>query len=98
LIYSVFQKNTTMFKTYFKLAYRNITKDKAYSTINILGLAIGLASSILILLWVQNELSYDKFHENAGQIYRIACDCGDSKTVGYPGRYARGLEGRNAGY
>jgi putative ABC transport system permease protein len=70
-----------MFKNYFKLAYRNITKDKAYSIINITGLAIGLASSILILLWVQNELSYDKFHKNAGQIYRIASDFGDSKTA-----------------
>jgi putative ABC transport system permease protein len=92
LIYSVFQKNTTMFKTYFKLAYRNLTKDKAYSTINILGLAIGLASSILILLWVQNELSYDKFHKNAGQIYRLACDCGDSKTVGTPAGMPAGLQ------
>jgi putative ABC transport system permease protein len=81
-----------MLKTYFKLAYRNITKDKAYSTINILGLAIGLASSILILLWVQNELSYDKFHKNANQIYRIACDCGDSKTVGAPAGMPAGLK------
>src|ERR1700748_2553089 len=63
-----------MLKTYFKLAYRNLIRDKAYSIINISGLAIGLASSILILLWVQNELSYDKFHKNAGQIYRIAGD------------------------
>jgi ABC-type antimicrobial peptide transport system permease subunit len=70
-----------MLKTYFKLAYRNITKDKAYSIINISGLAIGLASSILILLWVQNELSYDKFHKNAGQIYRINNDFGDTKTA-----------------
>lgn len=46
-----------MFKTYFKLAYRNILKDKAYSFLNIAGLAIGLAVSILILLWVQNETS-----------------------------------------
>ena len=78
-----------MFNTYFKLAYRNITKDKAYSIINITGLAIGLASSILILLWVQNELSYDKFHKNAGEIYRIASDFGDSKSAansaGMPG-------------
>jgi putative ABC transport system permease protein len=81
-----------MLKTYFKLAYRNLTKDKAYSTINILGLAIGLASSILILLWVQNELSYDKFHKNAGQIYRISCDCGDSKTVGTPAGMPAGLK------
>lgn len=70
-----------MLKTYFKLAYRNIIKDKVYSIINITGLAIGLASSILILLWVQNELSYDKFHKNAGQIYRIASDFGDSKSA-----------------
>ncbi|MES2279441.1 MAG: ABC transporter permease [Bacteroidota bacterium] len=70
-----------MLKTYFKLAYRNIIKDKAYSIINISGLAMGLASSILILLWVQNELSYDKFHKNAGQIYRIASDFGDSKSA-----------------
>jgi predicted permease len=70
-----------MLKTYFKLAYRNIIKDKVYSIINITGLAIGLASSIIILLWVQNELSYDKFHKNAGQIYRIASDFGDSKSA-----------------
>jgi ABC-type antimicrobial peptide transport system permease subunit len=81
-----------MLKTYFKLAYRNIIKDKAYSLINITGLAIGLASSILILLWVQNELSYDKFHKNAGQIYRIACDLGDSKTVGTPAGMPAGLQ------
>lgn len=70
-----------MLKTYFKLAYRNIIKDKAYSIINISGLAIGLASSILILLWVQNELSYDKFHKNANHIYRITSEFGDSKSA-----------------
>jgi putative ABC transport system permease protein len=70
-----------MIKTYFKLAYRNIIKNKAYSIINISGLAIGLASSILILLWVQNELSYDKFHKNAGEIYRITGDLGDLKAA-----------------
>ena len=81
-----------MLKTYLKLAYRNITKDKAYSIINILGLAIGLASSILILLWVQNELSYDKFHKNANQIYRISCTLVDSKTVGTPAGMPAGLQ------
>jgi len=81
-----------MFKTYFKLAYRNITKDKAYSIINISGLAIGLASSILILLWVQNELSYDKFHKNAGQIYRIASDFGDSKSAANSAGLPAGLQ------
>lgn len=81
-----------MFKTYFKLAYRNIIKDKAYAIINLSGLAIGLASSILILLWVQNELSYDQFHKNGGQIYRIACDLSDSKTVGAPAGMPGGLK------
>src|SRR5476651_2747745 len=70
-----------MFKTYFKLAYRNIIKDKAYSIINITGLAIGLASSILILLWVQNELSYDKFNKNADQTYRVVGNLGDLKSA-----------------
>ncbi len=70
-----------MFKTYFKLAYRNITKNKAYSVLNISGLAIGLASGILILLWVQNELSYDRFQKNAAQIYRITGDFGDLKAA-----------------
>ncbi|OKS86059.1 ABC transporter permease [Mucilaginibacter polytrichastri] len=78
-----------MLKTYFKLAYRNIIKDKAYSMINITGLAIGLASSILILLWVLNEVSYDKFHKNAAQIYRITCNISDINvavnTAGMPG-------------
>ena len=82
----------SMFKTYFKLAYRNIVRDKAYAIINISGLAIGLASSILILLWVQNELSYDTFHKNAGEIYRIACDLSDSKTVGAPAGMPGGLK------
>ena len=81
-----------MFLTYIKLAYRNIIKDKAYSIINISGLAIGLASSILILLWVQNELSYDKFHKNANQIYRISCNLVDSKTVGTPAGMPAGLK------
>src|SRR6201995_531674 len=69
-----------MFKTYIKLAYRHLLKEKAYSVINVLGLTIGLASSILILLWVQNELSYDKFHKNAGQVYRIVSNFEEAKS------------------
>ncbi|MFC2133714.1 ABC transporter permease [Bacteroidota bacterium] len=63
-----------MFQNYFKIAVRNIKKYKAYSTINILGLAAGMACCILILLWVQNELSYDNFHENGDDIYRVTID------------------------
>jgi ABC-type antimicrobial peptide transport system permease subunit len=78
-----------MLKTYFKLAYRNLIKEKGYSIVNVSGLVIGLASSIVILLWVQNELNYDSFQKNGGQIYRIVSDFGDSKTsansAGLPG-------------
>jgi len=60
-----------MLKNYFKIAFRNIVRHKAFAAINIAGLAIGMACSIFILLWVQNELSYDKFHKNTGTIYRL---------------------------
>jgi len=70
-----------MLKNYLKIALRSILRHKAYSIINISGLAIGMASSILILLWVQNELSYDRFHKHAEQIYRITSNAGDFKTA-----------------
>jgi predicted permease len=60
-----------MFKNYFKVALRNIQRHKAFSFINITGLAIGMACCILIMLWVQDELSYDKFHENKDTLYRM---------------------------
>lgn len=60
-----------MFKNYFKTAWRNLMKNKFYTGINIFGLAIGLAVGIMILLWVQNELSYDSFNKNADNIYKI---------------------------
>ncbi len=60
-----------MFKNYLKIALRNLLKYKGYSLINILGLAVGMASCILILLYVHDELSYDQHHEKADQIYRV---------------------------
>ncbi|UCE21723.1 MAG: ABC transporter permease, partial [Candidatus Aminicenantes bacterium] len=63
-----------MLKNYLKIAFRNIKRHKGYSFINIVGLAIGMACCILILLWVQDELSYDRFHENADDIYRVLQD------------------------
>ena len=63
-----------MFRNYLKIALRNIKRHKGYSFINIVGLAIGMACCILILLWVQDELSYDRFHENADDIYRVIQD------------------------
>jgi putative ABC transport system permease protein len=60
-----------MFKNHFKITLRHFKKQKGYSLINISGLAIGLTCCILILLWVQDELSYDKYNANHDQIYRI---------------------------
>lgn len=60
-----------MFRNYLKVALRNLCKHKAYTFINIAGLAAGLTACILILLWVQDELSFDGFHEKADTIYRI---------------------------
>lgn len=60
-----------MFKNYLKVAFRNIRRNKLFSAINILGLAVGMACSIFILLWVQHERSYDKFHKNGADIYRF---------------------------
>ncbi|HEX8357872.1 MAG TPA: ABC transporter permease, partial [Segetibacter sp.] len=58
-----------MLKNYFKIAIRNLWRNKGFSVINILGLAIGMASAIIILLWINNEVSYDQFHEKKDRIY-----------------------------
>jgi putative ABC transport system permease protein len=60
-----------MIKNYFKTAWRNLLKNKFYSVINISGLTLGLAVGILILLWVQDELSFDSFHKQAKNIYKL---------------------------
>ncbi|MEJ2613389.1 MAG: FtsX-like permease family protein [Ignavibacteriaceae bacterium] len=60
-----------MLKNYFKIAFRNLIRKKVFSFINIFGLAIGMACTILILLWVQDELSYDNFNKNGDNIYRV---------------------------
>lgn len=61
-----------MLLNYIKIAWRNIIKGKLYSTINITGLAVGVACCIFILLYVQKELSYDQFHQNKDRIFRIS--------------------------
>ncbi|MGD9345846.1 MAG: ABC transporter permease [Candidatus Aminicenantes bacterium] len=60
-----------MLKNHLKTAFRNLSRYKGYSMINIAGFAIGIACCILILLWVQDELSYDRFHENLEDLYRV---------------------------
>ena len=70
-----------MFKNHLKTAFRNIKKHKAFSAINIVGLAVGIACSILIWLFVSHERGYDRFHEKADRIYRLAlrASLGDTK-------------------
>jgi putative ABC transport system permease protein len=58
-----------MIRNYLKIAFRNLLRNGAFSVINICGLAIGMASAVLILLWIQNEVSYDQFHEKKDRIY-----------------------------
>jgi len=77
-----------MFKNYFKTALRNLLRNKKFSAINISGLAIGIASSILIFTVVQYEISYDTFRPDYGRIYQVATEDkfpgGTSYTPGTP--------------
>ena len=63
-----------MKKKYFLIAIRNLVREKGYSFINVFGLAVGLTGSLLIFLWVFDELSFDRFHENINRIYRVEQD------------------------
>ena len=60
-----------MFKTNLKIAWRNLVKDKQFTFLNVIGLSAGLACTLLIYLWVVDELSYDKFFENDAQLYQL---------------------------
>jgi putative ABC transport system permease protein len=74
--------NNAMLKNYITIAFRNIARQKLYSVINIGGLAIGIACSILLGLYVLNELSYDQFHENASQIVKANMEYDMDGTIG----------------
>jgi len=63
-----------MIQNFFRIAVRNISRHKGFTFINVTGLAIGLAASLLILLWVQDEFSYERFNRNAESIYRVEED------------------------
>ncbi len=60
-----------MVKNYFKIAWRNLIKNKVISAINIVGLATGMTAAVLILIWVQNEMNFDNYHPQAEWIYRL---------------------------
>jgi putative ABC transport system permease protein len=80
-----------MFKNYFIVAWRNLSRNKIYSFINIAGLSIGLACAMLIILYVKDEVSYDRFHSKANNIYRIV-----TQTIEKSG--AKGRKDGNTGY
>ncbi|HMG91667.1 MAG TPA: ABC transporter permease [Chryseolinea sp.] len=63
-----------MFKNYFKVAFRSLVKQKVYTFINVLGLSVGIASCLLITMFVVDEFSYDKFHKDAANIYKIVLE------------------------
>ena len=63
-----------MFRNYLKISWRNLIRDKSYSAINIIGLAVGMAACLMITLYILDELSYDRFHEKSDRIYRLYID------------------------
>jgi putative ABC transport system permease protein len=72
-----------MIGNYFKIAWRNLLKSKFYSVINVAGLTLGLGVGMLILLWVQDELCFDRFHRQSGEIYKLEnrVGTGSSKQI-----------------
>ena len=70
-----------MFKNYFKTALRNLRKNKLYSAINIFGLTVGLAACLLIGVYINHEMSYDKFNANANRIVRATMEYSEAGTV-----------------
>src|SRR5215470_15373893 len=88
-----------MIKNYFKIAWRNIIRQRGYSFINITGLAIGIAACLLILQYVSFELSYENFQTNKDRIYRVQQDRYDNgklSTVWASGAYAVGNSFKDA--
>ena len=72
-----------MFKNYLKTAFRNFKRNKSYAIINVLGLTVGIAASLLIFLVIQYETSFDNFHKKKDKIYRIATEFHTQDGVGY---------------
>src|ERR1700753_4008983 len=74
-----------MIRNYIKTAFRSLTKNKGFTAINVLGLSVGLATCLLIVFYVVDELSYDKYNTKAERIYRVTID---AMLNGHGGKYA----------
>ena len=70
-----------MFRTYMRLVLRNLYRQKLYTLINLTGLSVGLAGAFLLILYISNELRYDRFHEDLAQIYRINTESLDHQNT-----------------
>ena len=85
-----------MFKNYFKIAWRNLMKNKIFSFINIIGLSVGLTCCMLIAVYLYNEVSYDKYHKNIDQLYQLATtfikDGKEEKTPNTPAPMAAAMK------
>jgi len=83
-----------MFKTYFKIAIRNLKRHRVYSAINIVGLAVGITCAVLVMLWVKYELSFDRFHKNADRLYKVGFTNEQKEFYGFwqPGPLAKYLK------
>ncbi len=83
-----------MLKSYFKIAFRNLIRHRVYSFINVMGLAVGMACAVLVMLWVRYELSYDEFHKNADRLYRVVFTNPQKEFHGFyqPGPLAKYLK------
>jgi putative ABC transport system permease protein len=81
-----------MLLNYLKIAIRHVLKNKVFSFVNISGLAVGMACCILILLWVKDELSYDRFHTNTHRLYRVVSCMDDTWTSASPWSLAPALK------
>lgn len=74
LIFVKIGRSSAMFNNYMKIAFRNLKNHRVYSFINISGLAIGIACCLLIILYINFEMSYDNYHKDVDRIYRIGID------------------------
>src|SRR5262245_1511568 len=72
-----------MLKNYFKIAWRSLLKDKQFTLLNVLGLSAGLACSLLIFLWANDEMSFDKFFANDERLYRLMEGHGKNGDISY---------------